>query len=167
MMNAQTMPVRCSTRSVTPHLAQQRTRQLIYVAFEQLQLSAIETGQADGLVGVSFDGTFTWVVPTVSQRTPTGKEHQGLLIGVETGYLLENLDRVELTQLLQYGGTLLANGPTCIGVDAQGRILLQRIVSLRQLTSNTLAAEIICAVHLKRLLVEVPQSSDRRPWPIR
>jgi len=166
MTNLKLVPMQYPTRSFMPCLAQERTRELIYVAFEKLQLSPTDTGQVDELAGVAVDGAFTWVVPTVLRRPRTRKENRGLLISVETGYTVEKLDRIELIHLLQSAGTLLANGSTCIGGDAHGRILLQRVVSLRQLTSDTLAAEIICARHLKRLLVEAPQGSDQRPWQI-
>ncbi|WP_321884884.1 hypothetical protein [Paraburkholderia bannensis] len=141
--------------NVTAEAGRPDARQMIEAAFDALQFLVVDSDPSGNVVGIAFNGALTSVRPARLNRMQGGE--WGLLISVETNVMLERSLTPDIVTMLQSAGALLADCATAIGGDAQGRILLHRVIALPQLTVESLAAEIESTQNLRRLLDTSPE----------
>ncbi|WP_321839106.1 hypothetical protein [Paraburkholderia bannensis] len=145
--------------NVTAEAGRPDARQMIEAAFDALQFLVVDSDPSGNVVGIALNGALngalTSVRPARLNRMQGGE--WGLLISVETNVMLERSLTPDIVTMLQSAGALLADCATAIGGDAQGRILLHRVIALPQLTVESLAAEIESTQNLRRLLDASPE----------
>ncbi|MGI4857984.1 MAG: hypothetical protein ACRYHA_13945 [Janthinobacterium lividum] len=132
---------------------QQRVSALMRDAFALLLRNAEDAYHAwkDGMLMV--EGGWVTVTPTlVCPCGVDGNSEPGLLISAEAGFSFD--ESAAAKRMLELSGHLLATFDAAIGCNANGRLILQRAVAVRETTSATLADKIMATRRLQRLLDE-------------
>lgn len=132
---------------------QQRVSALTRDAFALLLKSAEDAYYAwkDGMLMV--EGGWVTVTPTlVCPCGVDGDSEPGLLISAEAGFSFN--ESAAAKRMLQLSGHLLATFDAAVGCNANGQLILQRAIAVREITSATLAEKIMATRRLQRLLDE-------------